>query len=78
MPFFIIYAESEEALKSNRGELVWQSTAAAAKLGVHERKIRAFVAAGELTPVDEKFGCSPCYRDSDIAKLAEKRKKTAY
>ena len=78
MPFFSIYAESEEAFDKGQGELCFQSTAAAAKLGVHERRIRAFVNEGKLTPLDEKFGCSPCYRSSDIAKLMDDRKKTAY
>lgn len=78
MPFFVVWAETESDLRAGRGQLVLQSTQAAARLGVHERKIRAFVNRGELTPCDEKFGCSPMYLERDIAELSEKRKKAHF
>ena len=78
MPFFVVFAESEENLRAGKGQLVLQSTQAAAKLGVHERKIREFVNKGELTPCDEKFGCSPMYLERDIVELGERRKKAHF
>lgn len=78
MPIFIVWAETEEELRSSKGQFVLQSTAAGAMLGVHERRIREFVKEGALTPVPEKFGNSPLYLEQDLAELREKRKKAHY
>lgn len=79
MPFFVIYAENEEQLRKGNGKLVYNSTQAAAKIGLHERKIRLLVKKGQLTPVDEiHMGVSPMYLEEDILKVIESRKKSSY
>jgi hypothetical protein len=78
MPIFTIYAESEEALRKGQGQVALTSTQAAARLGVHERRIRTFVTEGELTPCPEKSGCSPLYLEADVVELLEKRRKAHF
>lgn len=78
MPIFTIYADTEEALRSGKGQVALTSTQAAAKLGVHERSIRTFVKDGILTPCPEKSGCSPLYLECDVIQLLEDRKKRHY
>lgn len=78
MPFYIIWAESEEDMKRGQGKLALQATAAGAMVGVHERRIREFVRLGELTPVPEKFGNAPLYLEEDLVALREKRKKAHF
>ncbi len=78
MPIFTIYADTETDLRNGRGMVALTSTQAAARLGVHERRIREFVKTGELTPCPEKSGCSPLYLESDVMQLLENRKKAHY
>lgn len=78
MPIFTVYADTEQELRSGKGQVALTSTQAAAKLGVHERRIRAFVNEGILTPCPEKSGCSPLYLEADVMNLLESRKKAHY
>lgn len=78
MPLWVVYADTEELLKSGRGELALSATQAAARLGTTERRVRALVMQGELTPVAEKHGVSPLYLERDVMELQEKRKKAHY
>jgi hypothetical protein len=75
MPVWVIYADTEELLKSGRGELALSSTQAAARLGFAERRIRELVKGGELTPIPEKNGVSHLYLERDVMDLYERRKK---
>jgi len=78
MPIFTVYAETEEQLRNGKGQVALTSTQAAAKLGIHERRIRAFVNQGLLTPCPEKSGCSPLYLEHDVMILLESRRKAHY
>lgn len=78
MPIFFVYADTEDELRNGKGQVALTSTQAAARLGVHERRIREFVKNGDLTPCPEKSGCSPLYLEADVMQLLESRKKAHY
>lgn len=74
MPIAII-AGSDEDLQAGRGERLLTRTQAAARLGVTEKRIYAFVEQNELTPYEEKLFHIPLFPESEVEELRKRRLK---
>lgn len=71
----VIMVGSDEELAENKGKRALTRTQAAARLGVTERRVGAFVEQGDLTPYDERLFNVPLYIEEDVEELRESRMK---
>lgn len=72
MPLMILWAQSEEALGRGSALEVISATAAAAKLGISEARLRQLSIAGVIKHVDQ-FAKARLYLVDDVEKLRSAR-----
>lgn len=72
MPLMIMWAKDETSLNSGTALEVIPATAAAAKLGVSEARLRQLSLAGAITHVDQ-FAKARLYLVDDVEKLKRDR-----